>query len=90
MYPFSSSKKQRRYFSLHPTDHQFSSLHNINYKMLNDNDIGGNKGVDVYHGVANPTASSNHSDPLAANFVRPINHTSTYIQRCCLTNLRHL
>ena len=40
---------------------------------LNDKDVtlGGNKGVDHYPGVANPTASSMHTDPLASNFVRP-------------------
>ncbi|OSX64804.1 hypothetical protein POSPLADRAFT_1044253 [Postia placenta MAD-698-R-SB12] len=40
---------------------------------LNDKDVtlGGNKGVDLHPGVANPTASSTHADPLAANFVRP-------------------
>lgn len=39
---------------------------------LNDKDLtlGGNKGVDHYPGVANPTASSTHTDPLASNFVR--------------------
>jgi len=38
---------------------------------LNDKDItlGGNKGIDVHPGVANPTISSTHADPLAANFV---------------------
>ncbi|KZT11614.1 uncharacterized protein LAESUDRAFT_741047 [Laetiporus sulphureus 93-53] len=38
---------------------------------LNDKDmaLGGNKGIDLYPGVANPTASSTHSDPLASNFV---------------------
>ncbi|TFK45990.1 hypothetical protein OE88DRAFT_1668386 [Heliocybe sulcata] len=38
---------------------------------LNDKDItlGGNKGVDLHPGVANPTISSTHADPLAANFV---------------------
>ncbi|KAH9842556.1 uncharacterized protein C8Q71DRAFT_733397 [Rhodofomes roseus] len=38
---------------------------------LNDKDItlGGNKGVDTHPGVANPTSSSNHADPLGSNFV---------------------
>jgi len=38
---------------------------------LNDKDVtlGGNKGVDLHPGVANPTTSSTHADPLAANFV---------------------
>jgi len=38
---------------------------------LNDKDVtlGGNKGVDLHPGVANPTISSTHADPLAANFV---------------------
>ena len=38
---------------------------------LNDTDvtIGGNKGVDVHPGVANPTISSTHANPLKANFV---------------------
>ncbi|KAH9929641.1 hypothetical protein B0H21DRAFT_109906 [Amylocystis lapponica] len=38
---------------------------------LNDKDmsLGGNKGVDLHPGVANPTTSSTHADPLAANFV---------------------
>ena len=38
---------------------------------LNDKDVtlGGNKGVDHYPGVANPTSSSTHADPLASNFV---------------------
>ena len=33
---------------------------------LNDTDvtIGGNKGVDVHPGVANPTISSTHANPL--------------------------
>ena len=39
---------------------------------LNDTDVtlGGNKGVDMHPGVANPTSSSTHADPLKANFVR--------------------
>ncbi|KAI0350233.1 hypothetical protein OH77DRAFT_1093049 [Trametes cingulata] len=38
---------------------------------LNDKDVtlGANKGVDLHPGIANPTASSTHADPLAANFV---------------------
>ncbi|KAI9056884.1 hypothetical protein FKP32DRAFT_1419396 [Trametes sanguinea] len=38
---------------------------------LNDKDVtlGGNKGVDQHPGIANPTISSTHADPLAANFV---------------------
>jgi len=38
---------------------------------LNDKDVtlGGNKGIDLHPGVANPTSSSTHADPLAANFV---------------------
>ncbi|KAI0648273.1 hypothetical protein C8Q79DRAFT_564826 [Trametes meyenii] len=38
---------------------------------LNDKDVtlGANTGADLYPGVANPTASSTHADPLAANFV---------------------
>ncbi|KZT67795.1 hypothetical protein DAEQUDRAFT_728794 [Daedalea quercina L-15889] len=38
---------------------------------LNDKDItlGGNKGVDLHPGVANPTTSSTHADPLGSNFV---------------------
>ncbi|KAI0668513.1 hypothetical protein C8Q78DRAFT_1047498 [Trametes maxima] len=38
---------------------------------LNDKDVtlGANTAVDPYPGVANPTASSTHADPLAANFV---------------------
>ncbi|OCH89112.1 hypothetical protein OBBRIDRAFT_836096 [Obba rivulosa] len=38
---------------------------------LNDKDLtlGGNQGVDLYPGVANPTQSSINADPLAANFV---------------------
>jgi len=38
---------------------------------LNDKDItlGGSRGVDIHPGVANPTTSSTHADPLAANFV---------------------
>ena len=35
-----------------------------------DNIITGAHGVDTYPGVANPTVSSTHSDPYAANFVR--------------------
>lgn len=39
---------------------------------LNDKDttLYGAHGADVYPGVTNPTKSSQHSDPLAANFVR--------------------
>ena len=46
---------------------------------LNDKDLtlGGNKGVDHYPGVANPTASSTHTDPLASNFVRPPQQPTT-------------
>ncbi|KAI0747653.1 hypothetical protein C8Q80DRAFT_688859 [Daedaleopsis nitida] len=38
---------------------------------LNDTDqtLGGNRGVDLHPGVANPTISSTHADPLKANFV---------------------
>ncbi|KAH9890653.1 hypothetical protein C8Q73DRAFT_652508 [Cubamyces lactineus] len=38
---------------------------------LNDRDptLGGNRGVSLHPGVANPTASSTHDNPLAANFV---------------------
>ncbi|KAI0654771.1 hypothetical protein C8Q70DRAFT_894382, partial [Cubamyces menziesii] len=38
---------------------------------LNDTDatLGGNRGVSLHPGVANPTASSTHDNPLAANFV---------------------
>jgi len=38
---------------------------------LNDKDVtlGGNKAVDQYPGVANPTTASVHPDPLAANLV---------------------
>ncbi|KDQ59565.1 hypothetical protein JAAARDRAFT_33142 [Jaapia argillacea MUCL 33604] len=36
---------------------------------LNDREMSGNKGVDIHPGVANPTVSSTHADPLAANFV---------------------
>lgn len=35
-----------------------------------DNTLIGARGVDAYPGVANPTAASSHTDPLAANFVR--------------------
>lgn len=39
---------------------------------LNDRDItlGGNKGVDAYPGVANPTIASMAQNPLDSNFVR--------------------
>ncbi|KAI0048532.1 hypothetical protein FA95DRAFT_1557889 [Auriscalpium vulgare] len=37
---------------------------------LNDRELGVGKGVDVHSGVANPTTSSTHADPLASNFVR--------------------
>ncbi|KAH9926138.1 uncharacterized protein B0H18DRAFT_1094758 [Fomitopsis serialis] len=45
---------------------------------LNDKDVtlGGNKGIDLHPGVANPTSSSTHADPLAANFVRVTDPTS--------------
>lgn len=61
--------------TLHYThDHRplFLIFHNF-IMSLNDKDVtlGGNKGVDLHPGVANPTASSTHADPLAANFVRP-------------------
>lgn len=36
----------------------------------NDKDLAGNKAVDLYPGVANPTTSSLNSDPLQSNFVR--------------------
>ncbi|KAI0695438.1 hypothetical protein C8T65DRAFT_665363 [Cerioporus squamosus] len=38
---------------------------------LNDTDptLGGNRGVDLHPGVANPTISSTHADPMKANFV---------------------
>ncbi|KAI0075835.1 hypothetical protein K474DRAFT_1663842 [Panus rudis PR-1116 ss-1] len=36
---------------------------------LNDKNITGARGVDVHPGVANPTAASQHFDPLATNFV---------------------
>ncbi|RDX52674.1 hypothetical protein OH76DRAFT_1480298 [Lentinus brumalis] len=38
---------------------------------LNDTDVtlGGNRGVDLHPGVANPTISSTHADPMKANFV---------------------
>ncbi|KAI8999021.1 hypothetical protein BD414DRAFT_476748 [Trametes punicea] len=38
---------------------------------LNDKDVtlSANKGADIHPGIANPTASSNHADPLSANFV---------------------
>ncbi|KAI0059088.1 hypothetical protein BV25DRAFT_1809609 [Artomyces pyxidatus] len=36
---------------------------------LNDRELGVGKGVDVHPGVANPTASNTHSDPLSSNFV---------------------
>ncbi|KII88985.1 hypothetical protein PLICRDRAFT_53482 [Plicaturopsis crispa FD-325 SS-3] len=38
---------------------------------VNDKDpfIGGNKGVETYPGVANPTSGGSITDPLAANFV---------------------
>ncbi|KAH7923848.1 hypothetical protein BV22DRAFT_1067892 [Leucogyrophana mollusca] len=36
---------------------------------LNDRNIGGNTGIDVHPGVANPTSHSQQSDPLASNFV---------------------
>ena len=41
---------------------------------LNDTDqtLGGNRGVDLHPGVANPTISSTHADPLKANFVRAL------------------
>ncbi|KIJ68924.1 hypothetical protein HYDPIDRAFT_105455 [Hydnomerulius pinastri MD-312] len=37
---------------------------------LNERDlsIGGNRGVDIHPGVANPTSHSMHADPLASNF----------------------
>ncbi|KAI0811141.1 hypothetical protein BC629DRAFT_1437059 [Irpex lacteus] len=34
-----------------------------------DNTLIGARGVDAYPGVANPTAASSHTDPLASNFV---------------------
>ncbi|KAG8892171.1 hypothetical protein FRC00_012519 [Tulasnella sp. 408] len=39
---------------------------------LNDKDVtlGGAKGTDIYPGVANPTSSSNTSNPLTENFVQ--------------------
>ena len=42
---------------------------------LNDTDVtlGGNRGVDLHPGVANPTISSTHADPLKANFVSRTN-----------------
>ncbi|EGN95439.1 hypothetical protein SERLA73DRAFT_186440 [Serpula lacrymans var. lacrymans S7.3] len=38
---------------------------------LNDKNmsIGGNKGVDIHPGVANPTSHSTHANPLSSNFV---------------------
>ncbi|EIN08061.1 hypothetical protein PUNSTDRAFT_114445 [Punctularia strigosozonata HHB-11173 SS5] len=36
---------------------------------LNDQELTGNKGVDVHPGVANPTMHSIHPDPLGSNFV---------------------
>ena len=38
---------------------------------LNDTDVtlGGSKGVDMHPGIANPTSSSTHANPMAANFV---------------------
>ena len=41
---------------------------------MNDKDstLIGARGVDVHPGIANPTSSSTHADPLAANFVRTI------------------
>ncbi|KAK7466980.1 hypothetical protein VKT23_004043 [Stygiomarasmius scandens] len=36
---------------------------------LNDLSMGGAQGTDVHPGVANPTASSNNSDPMQSNFV---------------------
>lgn len=50
---------------------------------LNDTDVtlGGNKGVDHYPGVANPTASSTHADPLASNFVGA-SHIQTLVHAC--------
>lgn len=39
---------------------------------LNEKDLtlSGNKGVDPYPGIANPTACSTHADSLEANLVR--------------------
>ncbi|KAI0308576.1 hypothetical protein OF83DRAFT_1073264 [Amylostereum chailletii] len=39
---------------------------------INDRDLGAGKGVDINPGVANPTSSSTHADPLASNFVSPV------------------
>ena len=41
---------------------------------VNDRDptTGGARGVDVYPGVANPTAHSSNSNPMTANFVRRV------------------
>lgn len=41
---------------------------------VNDRDptTGGARGVDVYPGVANPTAHSSNSNPMSANFVRRV------------------
>jgi len=36
---------------------------------VNDRSLGGAVGVDTYPGVANPTSSSNISDPMSTNFV---------------------
>ncbi|KZV70650.1 hypothetical protein PENSPDRAFT_664963 [Peniophora sp. CONT] len=36
---------------------------------VNDRELGGNKGVDTYPGVANPTIHNGVNDPMALNFV---------------------
>ncbi|KAF5365690.1 hypothetical protein D9758_003206 [Tetrapyrgos nigripes] len=42
---------------------------NSSIMSLNDQNLGNARGSDVYPGVANPTSSSNSSDPMHTNFV---------------------
>jgi hypothetical protein len=55
---------------------------------VNDRDptTGGARGVDVYPGVANPTAHSSNSNPMSANFVR---HVHMGIFDSLLTSLKY-
>ena len=52
---------------------------------VNDRELGGNKGVDTYPGVANPTTHNGVNDPMALNFVRACSLPLQFQTPDCLT-----
>ena len=55
---------------------------------VNDRELGGNKGVDTYPGVANPTTHNGVNDPMALNFVRACSLPLQFQTPDCLTGER--